>query len=156
MVKRARKPKPSYEAFLFTLGRPTPSYSFWLQHDRRDPDPYSEHLTLGFEAECLSPARFRGRTAKVDLLGSRDLVSKDRVRSGDWSPRCVAGMTADKSRFSILGSLPFDACWHIAAAIAGGTLVYLMTNGPTLSRGQSLLNSISFEGPDFEASDYVG
>ena len=156
MAKRSKAAPPTHEEFVFEVGQASVHYGFSLEHRRDSLDPYSEHLSLTFDATCLYPDRFAGRVAKVNVLGHRKLVEDDRARQPDWAPRGLGGMEADKSRFTLLCSLPFDACWATGAAISAGSVRYLLTNGPRLVRGKALITSLIFNGSDFDPADYTG
>jgi hypothetical protein len=156
MAKRPKAAPPTHEEFVFKVGQASVHYGFSLEHRRDSLDPYSEHLSLTFEATCLYPDRFAGRVAKVNVLGQRRLVEEGRTRQPDWAPRAVGSMDADKSQFRLLCALPFDACWATGAAISAGSVTYLLTNGPRLVRGKALITSLIFNGPDFDPADYIG
>lgn len=156
MAKRSKPAPPTHEEFVFEVGPVSVHYGFSLEHRRDSLDPYSEHLSLTFEATCLYPDRFTGRVAKFNVLGHRRLVEEGRAREPDWAPRAVGSMDADKSQFRLLCALPFDACWATGAALSAGSIRYLLTNGPRLVRGKAPITSLIFNGPDFDPADYTG
>jgi hypothetical protein len=151
----AKKPVAQDEQFVFEVGTPSWAYHFSLQHDRRDPDPYWEHQSLEFPAQCLHPDRFKGREARVRLLGSRDLAARDRGRSREKAPNGVGFIEIRGQRFEVMLSLPNDACWEVGHAISVGSIRYLVTNGPRLFRGSALIRSMSLDGPSFDLADYT-
>lgn len=152
----AKKSVEQHEQFVFEIGPPSWAYHFALQHDRRDPDLYWEHQSLGFPAQCLYTDRFKGREAKVRLMGSRDLAGRDRMRSRETPPNGVGFIEVRGQRFEVMLSLPSDACWQIGHAISAGSIRYVVTNGPRVFRGWALVHSMSFEGPGFDPADYTG
>lgn len=156
MAKRSKAAPPTHEEFVFEIGQVSVHYGFSVEHRRDSLDPYSEHLSLTFEAICLYPDRFVGRMATVTMLGQRKLVEEDRARQPDSAPRGVGSMEVDKSRFTLLCGLPFDACWATGAAISDGSVRHLLTNGPRLVRGKALITSLIFNGPDFDPAGYIG
>jgi hypothetical protein len=150
MVQPPRPQAPTLEPFVYEIRSLSPSYSFGLEQDQHAPDLYREHQSIRFVGRCRYPDRFRGRDAQVHLLGKRGLIEKDRPRTSDWSPRCIAALVASKTTFEILGGLPADACWHVGTAIAAGSIRYMLTKGTAFHGGESLLHSISFEGSEFD------
>lgn len=152
----ARKSVEQHEQFIFEVGTPSWAYHFAIQHDRRDPDLYWEHQSLELPAQCLYPDRFKGREAKVRLLGSRDLAGRDRTRSRETPANGVGFIEVRRQRFDVMLSLPSDACWHIGHAISAGSIRYVATNGPRVLRGSALVGSMSFDGPAFDLADYTG
>ena len=80
----------------------------------------------------------------------------DLRRGAGASLKGVGFMEVGKSKFHIDIGLPFDACWHVGAAMAAGTITSMLTNGPILHRGKALVTSASFHGPDFDSRAYVG
>ena len=156
MTKKPKARKPAYEEFVFRMGAPSTSYSFSTQLRPQEHDAFWEHQNIVFMAECLCPARFKGREAKVNLMGERDQMDMA-VRIGrDWKPEAIGWMDAGKSKFDLTVSLPLDACWQVGAAMSAGTITSMTLNGPVLSRGRTTLISISFHGPEFDPLDYIG
>lgn len=151
----ARKPVEPDEQFVFEVGKPSWTYSFSLQHDRREPDPYWEHQSLELPSECLYPEQFKGRQAKVRIMGSRDLAARDRQQGRDKPANGVGFMEVRGQRFEVMLSLPSDACWAVGHAISAGSIRYLVTNGPRVSRGFALIRSTSFDGPALNPNDYA-
>lgn len=157
MTKRSFKAsKPTHEEFVFEVRRPSVSYGFSLQPLRHDPDAYWEYPSFEFVASCLHPDRFRGREALGRVSGDRDLMNLDLRRRAQGQRNGVGFMEAGKAKFEISARLPFDACWQISAAMAAGTITTMLTNGPVLHRGKALVTSISFEGPAFDTTEYLG
>lgn len=152
----ARKPFEPHEEFVFEVGTASWAYHFSVQHDRHDPDPYWEHQSLEFPARCLYPDRFKGREAKVRVMGSRDLAERDRGRGRDTPPNGVGVVEIRGQRFEVMLSLPSDSCWEVGHAISAGAIRYMLTNGPRVSRGSAMIRSMSFDGPQFEPTDYIG
>ena len=152
----AKKPVEQHEQFVFEVGPPSWAYSFSLQHDRQDPDPFWEHQSLEFPAQCLHPDRFKGREAKVRIMGSRDLAGRDRRQGRDKPPNGVGFIEIRGQRFEVMLSLPSDACWQVGHAISAGSIRYVVTNGPRVFRGSALIRSMSLDGPSFILADYLG
>jgi hypothetical protein len=152
----AKKHEERHEQFVFEVGTPSWAYSFALQHDRRDPDPYWEHQSLEFPAQCLYPDRFKGREAKVRVMGNRDLAGRDRRQSQEKPPNGVGFIEVRGQKFEVLLSLPSDACWQVGHAISAGSIRYVVTNGPPVFRGSALIRSMSFDGSEFDLADYTG
>ena len=151
----AKKPVEQHEQFVFKIGTPSWAYSFALQHDRRDPDPYWEHQSLELPAQCLHPDRFKGREAKVRVMGNRNLARADRRQSGETPPHGVGFIEIRGQRFEVMLSLPSDACWAVGSAISAGSIRYVVTNGPRVFRGSALVRSMSFDGPSFVLDDHL-
>jgi hypothetical protein len=63
---------------------------------------------------------------------------------------------ATPSRFEIVIWLPPHACWHLLNAIAVGSVMSMLTNGPWPTRGKGFITSASFYGPEFDPVAYVG
>ena len=49
-----------------------------------------------------------------------------------------------------------DAVWQVGAAIAGGTIRWMLANAPVFQPKHSFINSLSFYGPEFDATSYIG
>jgi len=152
----ARKPVEQHEEFVFEVGTASWAYHFSVQHDRHDSDPYWEHQSLEFPARCLYPERFKGRAAKVRVMGSRDLVERDRGRGREKPPNGVGVVEIRGERFEVMISLPSDSCWEVGHAISAGAIRYMLTNGPRVFRGSAMIRSMSFDGPQFDPTDYIG
>ncbi len=152
----AKKPVEQHEQFVFEVGAASWAYHFGVRHDRHDPDPYWEHQSLEFPAQCLYPDRFKGREAKVRVMGSRDLAERDRLQGRDKPPNGVGFIEVRGQRFEVMLSLPSDACWAVGQAISAGSIRYVVTNGPRVFRGSALIRSMSFDGPAFDPADYTG
>lgn len=158
MAGRSRAAEVRYDEFLFWIRRPSPTYTFSLQHDRRIDDPYDEHQSLSFLAECISPDRFKGREAEAVFF------ARDSLTAGSEARRCrpadpllaVGSIQATKSRFEVGGFLPPEVCWQVGAAMTAGTITSMGTNARWTTRGHAYLNSISFRGPDFDPIAYLG
>lgn len=151
----AKKPVEQHEQFVFEVGPASWVYHFSIQPDRHDPDPYWEHQSLEFPAQCLHPDRFKGREAKVRVMGSRDIAGRDRGRRPDKPPNGVGFIEIRGQRFEVMLSLPSDACWAVGHAISAGSIRYLLTNGPRVLRGKAMVRSMSFDGPQFVPADYM-
>lgn len=151
----ARKAVEQHEQFIFEVGSPSWAYHFAVQHDRQEPDPYWEHQSLKFAAQCLYPVRFKGREAQIHVLGSRDLAERDRMRSWPTPPNGVGFIEMRGQRFEVMLSLPSDATWEVGHAISAGSIRYVVTNGPRVVRGRALIHSMSFDGPTFALEDYI-
>lgn len=152
----AKQAKPTHEEFVFRVKKPSASYGLSVQVMKHERDAFWEHQEVICIGECLYPDRFKGREATVRLMGSRDRMDMKARESGDWKPKGVGCMEAGKSKFDVLLSLPFDACWQIGSALAAGTITSLLTNGLLLYRGKATVTSFSFYGPEFDPAEYIG
>lgn len=157
MISRSRTAEVRYDEFVFWLRRPSATYSFNLQHDRRINDPYDEHQSLGFLVECLSPDRFKGREAEAMFFARDGLTAGgDLRRQRPAEPILAVGsIRATKARFEVGGFLPSEVCWQLGAAMAAGTITSMGANALWTTRGHAYLNSISFRGPEFDPIAYL-
>ena len=157
-MAKSRTAKPTYDEFVFRVRRPSASYSFSLQHDRRIDDPYDEHQSFSFLVECLYPDRFKGREAEAQFFARDSLTAGSEVRRRRPTDPILAvgSIRATKSRFELGGFLPPEVCWRICAAMAAGTITSMNTNALWQTAGHAYLNSISFRGPDFDPLEYLG
>jgi len=158
MAKKPTAQKPTHEEFVFRVRRPSASYSFSLQHDRRIDDPYDEQQSFSFRVECLWPERFKGREAEATLFADDSLTAgSDRRRLRPAEPILAVGsIQATKSRFDVGGFLPPEACWQVCAAMSAGTITSMTANALWITPGHAYLNSISFRGAEFNPLDYIG
>jgi hypothetical protein len=156
MAKRVVRPIPRSAEFVFEVRPPSWSYDFSLQLEKSRDDPFDERQALQFTAPCLYPDRFKGREAQVRLYGQRNLVEADRQQRPKVPPNGVASILATKAKFELWAHLPSDACWQIGAAMAAGTVRYMLANAPVFAPKHSFVNSLSFEGPGFDALGYIG
>lgn len=158
MVGRTRAADVRNDEFVFWARRPSASYSFSLQHDRRIDDPYDEHQSFSFLVECLSPDRFKGREAEAQFFARDTLTagSEARRRRPAEPILAVGSIRVTKSRFEIGGFLPPEVCWRVCAAMAAGTITSMNANAFWQTPGHAYLHSISFHGPDFDPVEYLG
>lgn len=156
-MARTKAQKPTHEEFVFWVRRPSASYSFSLQHDRQIDDPYDEHQSFSFQVECLYPDRFKGRDAEA-LFFARDSLtagSEVRRRRPAEPVRAVGSIQVTRSRFEIGGFLPPEVCWQVCAAMAAGTITSMNANAFWQKPSHAYLNSISFNGPEFDPVAYI-
>jgi hypothetical protein len=158
MAKTKKPPPSTHDEFVFWVRRPSPHYSFNLQHDRRIDDPYNEHQSLSFIADCIYPDRFKDREASAQFFARESLAagSELRKRRPEEPDKAVGSIMAGKARFEVGGFLPPHICWELAAAMAAGTITSMNANAFWVGRGHAYLNSISFHGPEFDPVAYVG
>jgi hypothetical protein len=158
MAGRSRAPAVRHDEFVFWVRRPSATYTFSLQHDRRIDDPYDEHQSLGFLVECLSPDRFKGREAEAMFFAQDDLTAGSALRRRKPAEPILAvgSIRATRSRFEISGFLPPEVCWQIGAAMAAGTITSMGANAHWTTPSHAYLNSISFRGPEFDPVTYLG
>lgn len=157
MARRSPAASKPYEEFVFWVRRPSVSYSFSLQHDRRLSSPYDESLSLTFLVECLYPKRCEGRETEAHFFGDPRLIpGSEHRRDSDAKPRAVGSIRVGKARFEVSGFLAPEVCWRLGAAMAVGTITSMTTNGQWPTKGHGYLNSISFHGPEFDPVAYIG
>jgi hypothetical protein len=157
-MKGVRAPAPRHEEFVFRVRRPSVSYHFSLQDDRRVDDPYDEMLSITFIAECLYPNRCKGRETEARFHADSRLTagSKQRERKPEDPIKAVGSIRIGKARFEVGGFLPPDICWRLGAAMAAGSVTAMLANGHWPTRGHGYLNSIAFYGPEFDPATYIG
>lgn len=158
MAGRSRAPAVRHDEFVFWVRRPSATYTFSLQHDRRIEDPYDEHQSLGFLVECLSPERFKGREAEAMFFARDDLTAGSALRRRRAAEPILAvgSIRATRSRFEIGGFLPPGVCWQLGAAMAAGTITSMGANAHWTTPSHAYLNSISLRGPEFDPVAYLG
>lgn len=152
-----RKPRMEHVEFVFRIGRPAAYYNFSLQHDRYDPDPYSERLHLRFGVWCLYPERLKGQDGEATFFSDArlSLGSQERLKPHE-PPKAVGSVVIRKQRLEVGGHLPPDAIWRLCDAMAKETITSMSAGGTWLKRSHAHLGSISFHGPDFDPVDYIG
>ena len=108
MAGRSGSAEVRYDEFVFWVLRPSATYTFSLQHDRRIDEPYDEHQSFSFLVECLSPDRFKGREAEAHFFARDSLTagSEARRRRPTEPVLAVGSIQATKSRFEVGGFLP--------------------------------------------------
>lgn len=158
MAKRTRASEIRHEEFVFRVRRPSVSYHFSLQHDRRVDDPYDEMLSITFIAECVYPARCKGRETEARFHADPRLTagSKQRERRPEEPIKAVGSIRIGRDRFEVGGFLPPDICWRLSAAMAVGTINSMLANGQWPTRGHGYINSLAFYGPEFDLVTYIG
>ena len=145
--------KPEHEEFLFEIHSASHGYTFALQLQSKESDPFWEHQTLELVATCVRPDRYSGRSVRLRIRGDRDLAERDRQRRMEGI-KGVGYMEIKGARFDVVGAVPFDACWHIGQAVSAGSVRYLRTGGERPYRGDALFKSLAFEGPAFDPKEY--
>lgn len=154
----SRKADVRYDEFVFWVRRPSATYTFSLQHDRRIDYPYDEHQSFSFLVECLWPERFHGREAEAHFFADESLTAGSYVhrRRPSETILAVGSIRATKCQFEVGGFLPPEVCWQVCAAMAVGTITSMGANGHWITPGHAYLNSISFRGPEFDPVAYLG
>lgn len=152
-----RKSKLEHVEFIFRIGRPALDYGFRLQREEFDPDPYDESLHLTFGLWCLYPDRLKGREGEARFIGDLRKVagSAHRTKPAE-SPKAVGSVVIRKLRLEMSAFLPPDAVWGLSGAISAGTISSVLAGGRWIKRSHAHLNSISFQGPDFDPIEYIG
>lgn len=112
MTKRKEAAADRYEEFVFRLRRPSMSYTFALENDRREHDRYREQLSFSFLVECLGPERFKGREGEASFFADDTLSrgSKARSRHSDALVEAVGSVIVTKARLEVGGFLPPQMC----------------------------------------------
>ncbi len=155
IVAKRPRAKVAHEEFVFWVSDPSLDYGISLINLRHRSHPFEEDLTLKFAATCISPDRFKGRSAIATLRGHRDFL--DRIKDPQAElPGGVASVVVTKSRFEFWANVPHDTCWQIASAMAAGSIRSMLANAPIFVPKHSFINSLSFHGPEFDPIAYVG
>jgi len=158
-MARTRKPIQSqHDEFVFRVSRPSTTYFFSLQYQRWSDDPYSEMLSLTFQAECLCPDRIKGRQAEAHFSANAELAaeSKHRERRPEKPIQAIGSVVFGKDRFEVSGFLPPDTIWRLGTAMANGTMTSMTAGGVWIKRSHAHLRSFGFRGPDFDPVAYIG
>lgn len=141
MAGRARRKAAAYGEFVFEVGPPSISHSFSVELRKWRDKAYDESQSIEFKATCLAPARFKGREAEVRLRGNRWLVQtfgQPRAERLDG----VASIVASKAKFELRADLLSDARWQLGAAIADGTIRWMLANAPVFQPKHSFIDSL--------------
>jgi hypothetical protein len=69
----ARAAARQYEEFVFWVREPSASYSVHLRADIQRDDLIAEHQSLSVVADCIWPARFKGRVASGEVIGCPEI-----------------------------------------------------------------------------------
>ena len=86
-------------------------------------------------------AKLAGMTHALHFWGDRGLPPEP----SEWKASCLAPFDVWHGRGQLLLALRHEAAWHLAAALAGGWLRYLLLWGPPLKRGETLGRSVEFK-----------
>lgn len=158
MPRKAKAPPLKHDEFVLWVRRPSLDYGFRLQHDRYDDDPYHEHHSLSFVAECLYPDRFKGRVAEAQFFARDDLRagSEHRSRRPEDPPKAVGSIVVNKAKFEMGGFLPTEACWRLGAAMVAGTITSMTAGALWIKPSHAYLQSMSWHGPEFDPVAYIG
>lgn len=158
MTKRKEAAADRYEEFVFLLRRPSMSYTFALENDRREHDRYREQLSLHFLVECLGPERFKGREGEASFFADDTLSrgSKARSRHSDALVEAVGSVIVTKARLEVGGFLPPQMCRDLPMAIAAGAVTSLNANAMWIKRNHAYVTSLMFNGPEFDPIAYLG
>jgi hypothetical protein len=149
--------RPEFEEFIFWVRHPSIYYSFSLQRDRWQDDPYDEAGSVSFDVECIHPVRCKGRNAKAEFHADPNLIHGSELRlKPRTAPKAVASIVLGKVKFDVGGHLPPSTCWRLASAIAAGTIASMLANAHWTGRGHAWVNSVSFHGPEFDPTEYIG
>ena len=145
MARRPRKPKPTYEMYIFEIRDFEPSYRLSVNHTKLDHAPYHEHVSVTFQAVCIHPPKVAGRTARFDLVAERNVFEPWAWKEdNDWRPRCVGLLELPPSGGRFYVAMPNDSLSWVLAALGQGAFHYVSLWGPALSRGKSLCQSVEF------------
>ena len=158
MARAKKPPPPTHQVFVFHVRAPSVSYSFSIEHDRRQREwrPFDEHHTLNFVTECIWPDRFKGREGKATIRPDPALVDQKLLDADDVRRKWIGYVRATKSVFETVIRLPPKVCWPLGEAMGSGLIRSMLTNGPLEPRGMHRVTSASFDGPEFDPVEYVG
>ncbi len=108
--------------------------------------PYWEHLELSVRGTIVSPENVQGRQGTLTFLAdrriTRDLDNPIESRS---QPIAVGTLTIWGGTTSYLGSVPYDAIWHLLALLTRGEIQMVALHGETLHRGSAKILNVHFE-----------
>lgn len=155
------KPKirpPTHEGFVFRISAPSFSYAFAVQHDRRlqDVQPFEERETTQFLTECLSPDRFAGREGKATIYPEPALAQPKLLDKDDVRRKWIGYIKATRREFETVIWLPPQVGWRLGEAMSSSLISSMLTNGLIEARGMNRVTSVSFYGPEFDPTEYVG
>lgn len=143
-TNRRRRPVEQWQSFLFEIEKVHSHYSFgngwkWSR------TAHSEHLHPEFEANCLSPEKYKGRKTRFTLIGDRaDERDLWLQTPGEEYHAGVGTLTFRGERSDYLGGVPFDALWKVVAAYLAGNLHFIHVHGAAMKHGSARMTSISF------------
>ena len=153
-----KSPKRAHEEFVFHIKKPSLSYYFGVEHDRRRREwrPFDESVSVEFVTECIGPDRFKGREGKATLRPDEALVDHKLVDEDDVRRRWIGYIRATRSVFEANIYLPPSACWRLGEAMASGLISSMLTNGLMETRSMNRITSTSFHGVEFDPVTYYG
>lgn len=138
--------KPEYQSYIFRVDNPKVSYSLAIDRNGWAEGPYREHLELSVRGTMVVPEKLQGRQGVLRFLGDRRITNElDRPIESRLQPIAVGSLTVWGERTSYLGSLPYDALWHLAALLTGSDIQMLALHGETLHRGNAKILTVHFE-----------
>lgn len=158
MPKAKKAPPTTHEEYVFHIRKPSLSYHFGIEHDRkrRDWKPFDESETLNFVAECIWPDRLKDREAKVTLRPEPALIDCKLLDGDDVLRKQVGYIRATKGEFEIFLWLPPAVCWQLGEAMASGLVRSMLTNGRIEPLSMNRVIYVSFHGQEFDPAEYVG
>lgn len=141
---RAKRQAEQWCSYLFEIQEVHAHYSY-SDGTRFSRTAQEEHLQPRVNAICRAPTKLQGRRTDFVLIGDRQHELD--LRSQSLAPASVTGvgtLTMRGTRSDYLGSLPYDAAWHVAPMVLSGAFRFIYLHGATLSRGTARIKSISF------------
>lgn len=144
-TRRKGRQVEEWGSFLFAIEKVHPHYSFG-DGSHLDRTAYSEYFHPEVKATCVAPEKFKGRTTTFTLIGDRsdehDLWSQ--TYALDKHQRGVGTLTFRGERSEYLGSVPFDALWHVMLTTLAGGFRFIYLHGAAMKRGTARIKSIGF------------
>lgn len=157
-MSRTTKPKPAYQEFVFRVREPSLSYSFGVQHDRRyrDIEPFREHETLHFIADCLYPDRLVGRECAALIIPEPLLSTAQSLAPDDPRREWIGYIRIRKNEFSAAISVPAYRVMPLGQAMATGLVRSMLANGPVEAPSMVRITGVSFYGKELDPEAYIG
>jgi hypothetical protein len=154
MARSKAKAAPQmWESYLFEVAPANPSYSLSLAVPKYDPGLYSEHWHFELAGKCIAPLKLAGRDTRLLFLADRNYFERPRSADPNWKPLGVGHLSMRGAHSEYLCSIPFDAAWGVATAIATGLFRYLHLDGSVLKRGSAQIRYMAFQAT-YERRDY--
>lgn len=120
-------------------------YSFGINYDKRDVDPYMEFRHLEILGRLIRPSEINGEAVELSLLPT---VRLNRDRREKDQPAAVGSLRRNGARLLGLLSLPEDVLPSILTALAAKHLRFIDLAGEPLRRNQALVRSFRLQQHD--------
>jgi len=118
--------------------------------------PFWENLDIKIEGKLIHPEKLAEKNIKVNMIGSRQLVSvlEEPEKYKGFDANSVGTLTIRGKQRELFGSIPFDVMGSIISLIQSSKIKLIVLSGQTLYHGKAEIESIRFQ-KDFTEDDLL-